>query len=413
MTSQNRGQRTAVSTVCHSAFMINTSGANETPRPDEQPIDDDLDATIDADAPATEDEKLQVRAEREKLQKFVKGLTMDDIKGGGWFAKLLTFSMAKYHEQVNAAYFQRKYPGVPVDAIVAQRIKLAARYAMIEGGLSASAYTGAVAATIGSGGGASPATVPLAAGTIMVDVTYLSQLQLRLAYDISVLYGLELNLNDSEDLWKLIKVAFTIKGGELVNEGLLKAAPAMMRPILQRYFSGPVLQAAKGLPFVGKYILKRSVIKIAIPAVGIPLSMALNTWTTVVAGKHARSVFRTEARIIEKSERLVRRSNHPELLLWVAWLVINADNKISESETILFRHLTRLVHEQHGVTVEDLTRVVELDPEDVWERIAASDGDLDDVVAASEVVAAIDGPVNAKERKVLDKVRERCTSRAA
>ncbi|GAA3495366.1 hypothetical protein GCM10019016_024660 [Streptomyces prasinosporus] len=58
----------------------------------------------------------------------------------------------------------------------------------LEGGLSAGAYTATVAATIGSLGGASPATVPAAVATMMVDVAFISQLQLRLVYDVSVLY---------------------------------------------------------------------------------------------------------------------------------------------------------------------------------------------------------------------------------
>ncbi|MFF1277619.1 hypothetical protein ACFVZC_30120 [Streptomyces marokkonensis] len=51
-------------------------------------------------------------------------------------------------------------------------IKLAARYAALEGGLSAGAYA---------------ATVPAAVATVMVDIAFITQLQLRLAYDIPVL----------------------------------------------------------------------------------------------------------------------------------------------------------------------------------------------------------------------------------
>src|SRR3546814_14298117 len=85
--------------------------------------------------------------------------------------------MSTHTEQVDWQYFQTKYQGIPSDAIVDQRIQMAARYASIEGGLSASAYTGAIAATIGSLGGASPATVPAAVVTMMVDVAYTTRLQ--------------------------------------------------------------------------------------------------------------------------------------------------------------------------------------------------------------------------------------------
>ena len=63
-------------------------------------------------------------------------------------------------------------PGCPSirDAVVEARIKLAARYAALEGGLSASAYTGAVAATIGSAGGASPLTASAAVLSFSADL---------------------------------------------------------------------------------------------------------------------------------------------------------------------------------------------------------------------------------------------------
>lgn len=181
------------------------------------------------DEALSDEEVAEVDKERDRLKTFVLDLTPAQIKNGEWFAKLLTVSVAGYTQKVDWAYFQDKYPGVPRDAVVDQRIKLAARYASIEGGLSAGAYTGVIVATLGTAGGASPVTVPAAVATLMVDVAYITQLQLRLAYDIAVLYGISINMNDPEDLWKLIRVAFTIKGGEALREGVVKAVPALVK----------------------------------------------------------------------------------------------------------------------------------------------------------------------------------------
>jgi hypothetical protein len=57
---------------------------------------------------------------------------------------------------------------------VDQRIKMAARYAALEGGLSASAYSAAVVATLGSAGGASPVMLP-AAGAQLAEVVNLDE----------------------------------------------------------------------------------------------------------------------------------------------------------------------------------------------------------------------------------------------
>jgi tellurite resistance protein len=361
----------------------------------------------DTDGDDDADRKV-VEQERAELKQFIKGLSADDIKSGNWFTKLCAQAMSSYTEKVDWQYFQERYEGVPADGIVDQRIKMASRYAALEGGLSAGAYTAAVAATIGSLGGASPATVPAAVTTMMVDVAYTTRLQLRLAYDISVLYRVPLDLDDPDDMWKLIRVAFTIKSGEVARQGVIKSVPVMVRPVIKRFYSKAVLSAAKGLPVVGKYLLQRNVIKIGIPVVGVPLAVVLNRYTTLLAGRHAQAVFRNEAGVIELAEGMSKRSRHPRLMLWVAWFVIRADQKIADDEALLMRHLVRLVRERHQVVDTELADVVDIDPAEVWERIGAEPGDLSDILDAAERVATVDGDVSAREKAVLSELRDRC-----
>ncbi|MET3719188.1 hypothetical protein [Arthrobacter sp. UYEF21] len=378
----------------------------------ETPTDvvDDFD-TVDSDEPTDADRKV-VEDERAELREFIKRLSPDDIKSGGWFTKLIAHALGSYTDKVNWQYFQERYQGVPADAIVDQRIKIATRYAALEGGLSASAYSAAVITTMGSLGGSSPATVPAAIATVMVDVAFITQLQLRLAYDVAVLYRVPLDLSDPEDTWKLIRVALTIKSGELVRGGVTRAVPAIVRPLIKRYYSGAVLAAAKGLPFVGKFLLQRSVIKIGIPLVGIPLSVVMNRYSTLLAGRHAQAVFRNEARVIELAENTIKGSQHPQLMLWVAWLVIMADGKITDDETLLFRNLVSLVRDHHQVVDEELARLVDIDPAEVWRRLDNEPGDLCEIPGIAERVASVDGAPNKFENAVIAELRDRCKSRA-
>jgi hypothetical protein len=351
-----------------------------------------------------------VEHERAKLREFVAGLSPDDIKSGGWFTKLCAQALRSYSEKATWEFFQQKYKGVPADGIVGKQIKLAAKYAMIEGGISASLYTGTIAATIGSVGGASPATVPAGVATFMLDLTFITQLQMRLAHDIAVIYRIPLDVDDPEDMMKLVRVAFGIKAGEVARTSM-RFVPGVVRQVLKKYYSGPVLAAARSLPIVGKHLLQRNVIKFGVPGVGIPLTILVNRYTTVAAGRHAQSVFRDEAEVIELADTLVRRTQHPRLMLWVAWLVINADDNITDAESLLFQHLTRLARERHQIDDEQLANVVTIDPDEVWHRIDAEPGNLDDVVDAAERVATVDGDLNAHEKAVIDELRDRCQRR--
>ncbi|SMD23907.1 hypothetical protein [Lentzea albidocapillata] len=357
-----------------------------------------------------DDDREAVDKERAELREFVTGLSADDIKSGGWFTRLCGQALRSYTEKATWEYFQQKYEGVPADGIAGQQIKLAAKYAMIAGGISSSLYAGTVAATIGTLGGASPATVPAGVITFMVDLTYISQLQMRLAYDVAVIYRIPLDLDDPEDMMKLVRVAFGIKAGEAARSSL-KFVPGVVRQVLKKYYSGPVLAAARSLPFVGRHLLQRNVIKFAIPGVGIPLTILMNRYTTLAAGRHAKSVFRDDAEVIELADTLIRRTQHPQLMLWIAWLVINSDGKITDAERLLFRQLTRLARERHQVDDEQLANVVNIDADEVWHRVDAEPGDLSDVVHAAERVGTVDGDLNTQEKVVIAEVRDRCQRR--
>lgn len=342
------------------------------------------------------------------MKEFVQGLDANDLKSGRWFEKLIAHSLTTYAEKVDWAYFQAKYPGVPADQVVQERIKMAVRYAGLEGGITASVYTGAVAATVGSLGGASPLTVPAAFTTFAVDVAYLSQLQMKLAHDISVLYGVPLDINDPEDLWKLIRVAFSVKGGEFLRGGAAKMAPAFVRPLLKRYYSRGVLAAAKTLPVVGRHLLQRSVIKFAMPLVGVPIAVAVNRVTTRVAGNHAVSVFRSDALMFELAADLAEGTQQPRLLLWAAWTVVSADTTISDRKSVLLRHLVSEMSERHGLQDRELERRIGFDWETVERVFGDADGELAAVFDAAVRIARVDGEPGAKASARLARLKVLC-----
>ena len=359
----------------------------------------------------TADDRSRVQRELDRLKELAQGLTLEDLRQGAWFARLLQHSLHQYVHQVDAGYFRTRYPGLPADAVVDARIQLAARYASVEGALSAGAYTGAVAATIGSGGAASPLTLPAAGVSFVLDLLFLSNLQLRLAYDIAVLYRVPLDLNDPEDLWKLIRVAFAIKGGEAGREVIGKGVPVLVRPIIKKVFSGGTLTAARSLPVVGRYLLQRNVIKFAIPAVGVPLSMAVNYWSVRVSAAQAVKVFRGEAKIVEAARRMTRDTPHHSELLWVLWLIVKSDALIHENERLLLKHVTALVGDLDSelAAISGLEATVELDQRQVWEMLGAASGDLSALYEAGVVAAAIDHKINVNELTNLKKLAEYCS----
>src|SRR5699024_4479258 len=85
-------------------------------------------SSINEDISSPEEEKKHVKQEVKRIREFVSKLSMDDLKSGDWFAKLLAYSLNQYVTMVDAEYFKEKYPNLPPDAIVDARIKMAANY---------------------------------------------------------------------------------------------------------------------------------------------------------------------------------------------------------------------------------------------------------------------------------------------
>lgn len=82
---------------------------------------------VDEEFKPSEEETNCVKREVARMRESVSGLSLDDLKSGDWFAKLLAFSMNQYVTQVDADYFKEKYPNLPPNAVVDARIKMAAQ----------------------------------------------------------------------------------------------------------------------------------------------------------------------------------------------------------------------------------------------------------------------------------------------
>lgn len=347
-----------------------------------------------------------------QAREFAKSTSLEDIKSGEWFGKLLNLALKKYREKVNATYFQEKYPGLPPDAIVDRRIDLAQKYAALEGGSTAAAYTTAVAATIGSQGGASPLTIPAALTAFAVDLGYTSLLQLRLAYDISVIYGKPLDYDDPEDLYDLLVLAFGIKAGEVFSESLQKLSPEAVRILIKKTVTSSRLEWLKALPVVGKFLLQRNLIKIVIPVVGIGLGSGINYFYTGSIGKRAKKMFRLRGAIEEAADQVsLDTLEHSYLFLQIIWLVIKADKKVQQEEAWYLRYLIASLEEIDidGKVKQEFEAKINFDEERVMNQLRNLPPEVSaEIYNAACVASVVDGKLKDNELEILQKLAEIC-----
>ena len=353
----------------------------------------------------------RVRLELDKLKDLAQRISRDEIRQGEWFARLLKFSLDQYVNEVDAAYFTRLYPGLSPDDLVRARIEMAARNASVGGALTAGAYAGALAATVGSRGAASPVMLPAAGATFALDLLYMANLQLRLAYDIAVISGVPLDLEDPEDLWKLIRVAFVVQNRATRWETLGRKAPVAVRPILQKIFTGDPAAAARNLPAMGRFLLQRNVVKFAIPGVGMPLAIAVNYSSASAAGNQAATVFGREARIMETARRITGRSVASSELLWVLWLIVKADGVVHENERLLLKHVSALVGDLDSElsALAGLDRTIDFDLKSTVSIPDFVSQDTEALYQAGVAAAAVDGNIDPNELSRLKKLADHCS----
>ena len=353
----------------------------------------------------------KVRQELDRLRGLAQRVSLEEVRQGEWFARLLKFSLDQYVDEVDAAYFDELYPGLSTEARIRARIDLAATYASMSGAFTSGAYTGALAATLGSRGASSPVTLPAAGASFVLDLLNMSHLQLRLAYDIAVISGVPLDLDDPEDLWRLIRVAFVVTGRASRWEALGKRVPAVVRPVLMKIFTGDPAAAASSLPAMGRFLLQRNLLKFAIPGIGVPLSIGVNHWAANLSGNQAAAVFGREARIMATARQITSRAVDHSELLWVLWLIVRADGVVHENERLLLKHVAALVgdlnSELSALAVLDATINFDLRPTVALPAFVSQDAEA--LYQAGAAAAAVDGSIDDNEISRLRKIADHCS----
>jgi hypothetical protein len=353
-----------------------------------------------------------VQARIEEAKTFAQSLSWDQIKDGSWFARLLTASLETYAHEVNADYFRRKYPGVSTDVIVERQIELAQKYAALSGAATAGVYSAAFAGFFGTAGLSGGVTIPTAVTTFVVDVFLTTRIQLRLAYDMAVLYGVPINFQDPDDLFNLIRVAFGIKAGEVFQQSVTKVAPEATRQAVKHVFRGATLKTLTGLKVVGQYLLQKNLIKFAIPVVNISLAAGMNFFITKGVGRLAKETFRERALIREVTRELADLTDlEPLVFMRVMRLVVEADGKHRASEAHLLADLVRhlIGDDETPAWVKQLESEISLNRATLMRDVAILTLEVRAALYDAAVVAAtVDREVHPKELEVLRELAGVC-----
>jgi len=344
-----------------------------------------------------------------------------------WFWRLLSNVLQSYSRNINLEFFQRKYPGLPAEVVAKRRIKTAAINAGLIGFFSGAVISVASAAvvaetmsTLASGFTTSPITLPALLITAPVgiltfagEVTALVRLQLHLAYDLFVLYGLPVNTDDPEQMQEVVAVAFGIKSTEVAGQAIQKIIPQLSPTLLRKTMrSGLVRKKFEEWvarrttrEFARKYLGEGALIRFLVPGIAIILAAGWDYLSTQAIGQVLQARIRRRGLAAKRVDKLsLEGVENPKLILQAVLCLALTNDELSETEIIFYSKFVEKLRKIYGP--ESVATFGEISSFD-WDDLVT---DLADVANTQEKlvfynalteVAIVEGEIQAKKIKRL------------
>ena len=351
-----------------------------------------------------------ILAEINDLKATAQAFGWDALKTGSWFNQFLHACLSSYHERVmqqgGEAYLRSKYPGLPTEAVAGKLCEMAEQAAAIAGSLSGAAASGAVL-TAGAG-------IPVAVAAVMGEVLFTIRLQLRLVYDIHLLYGIPLDAGDPEDLLGIFAIVYGVKLAEIGGVGAKTLGPEVIRAQLFRLIHGntKIIQQAVSRvmgPRIARSVTQKAILKTAVPVVGVAISAGWNYTATKLMASRVRQEVRIKAGLREETLRLHERIRSDEQIALpvIEGLVAlaTADGEFSDFEREVYLAFLRQL-ELSEDQLKSLASKIHADIDGVLNalRSIAEDQSQEAIGRCFCLIAAANGDISDPERELLQQL---------
>lgn len=291
--------------------------------------------------------KAQVSKELDKAKALAKTLDFETVKNGDWFITLLRQVINAYDRNASAAYFQKKYPGLPADEIADILTSVTVRYATIAGAIAGVAASANEIAAFSSGG----MTAALFVTTIGAEMLYLSNIQMKLMLDMSVLYDLQLDPDDPEDILMVFGYALGVVPTEILGKGMQVAARAGTKSGIKKVVTKGTREAVvKFAQRLGFKIGQKTIIKYAVPIASAAVGSGYNYVTTKSVGQISKLHFKNRGKVTDELRVMISKQNTYDLAIpAAAMFMAQIDGNVSSKEKELYRAmLSRMSFDEHS-----------------------------------------------------------------
>jgi len=233
----------------------------------------------------------------------------------------------------------------------------------------------------------------------------LARIQMRMVLDLSVVYDLQLDPDDPEDVLMIFGYAMGVAPVEMAGKGLQVAARGGTQYAIRKYISKGTLKTIQDFgKRIGIRILQRSFVKYLVPGVSAAVGSSYNYVTTKSVGSIAKNHLKNRGKVTEELRQLVSRQNTYDLAFPAAAMYMaQIDGEFSDKEKELYRAiLSRMSFDEH--TQAEFRRLM-ADERNIIRAIAQIEDDetKSSLVEVLVLMAIYDGELAEEERNFLIK----------
>jgi len=238
---------------------------------------------------------------------------------------------------------------------------------------------------------------------------YLFNIQMRLVLDMSVLYDLQLDAEDPEDILLIFGYALGVAPADMLGRGLQVAARAGTPNAIKAVVKKGTLEALKKFgKRLGFNILQRSIIKYAVPVACVAVGSSYNYIATKSVGNIAKTHFKHRGKVTDELRAIISRQKVYNLAIPAAAMYMaQVDGNVTAKEKELYRAmLSRMSFEEHMPA--DFNRLVS-EEQSILDAISQiEDAELREaVIELLTLMAVYDGLLADEEREFLTSAAER------
>lgn len=347
----------------------------------------------------------KIAKEAPDLIKEVKGIKEELLRdidkkeknNGDWFAKLVQKVIEAHSENANYEYFKNKYSSEDRDIIARKIIESYLNISIIIG--MTSGATGGILGLL--------SLISVTFGEIITIIYY----QLKMIYDLSIVYGKPLNMEDPEETYKILGVALGLKTNHVGNETIKQGVNRTGKIIANRFGRKEVLkpiQSKLGMELKQKSI--KDIASRAIPiigvATGVVLRSCLDYTNTHNVAINTLAIYRLPELIIEYFESVnkISRDNGKsnKVLAKGCLIMAYSDEVVDINKTVLLDYIKKnyLVEDKFWNEIKNGRTIKEKDFFNDLEHITERE-ELESIYNALMLTALADKKVSKNEKRIL------------